>query len=177
LSKQSQTVLYLYRKLLILYPASYRHEYEEEMIDTIQIMLADANTASDQWNLLWRACKEYIISLTQQNILAFENTASNTPDYVRRSSEFSTSLMLPFFIICSYNWLNQYILHHAIPYGEWESKTWIIYCIILPILAGIVLSFAGAKSLIENIRSRQNIASQWLLLGIPFTLLIILILM
>jgi hypothetical protein len=176
LNGQNRAALYLYHKLLKLYPVSYRHDYENEMIDTMRIMLSDATTTNAKLSLLWRACKDYITSLTQQNIVAFEAAALKTPEYVRRSSKFSTSLVMPFFVICSYNLLNQYILHHATAYG-WEAKTWCIYCIFLPLVAAFILIFAGTRCLFENFKTRRNITCEWLLLGIPLSLLVTLALM
>jgi hypothetical protein len=173
-------VLYFYRKLLQLYPLSYRQDYEEEMLATMQAMLLDAKTTTAKWQLLWRACKDYIVSLMQQNILAFEDVAPDAPQYIKRSSLWSTSLVLPFFIICAYNCLNQYVFRRTVPLNRLEAKTWVIYCIALPILAFVIVALAGTKSLSDyhtRATNWRSVTYNWFLLGIPLGLLVTIVLL
>jgi hypothetical protein len=177
---RTSTVLALYRNLLRLYPRAYRNEYEEEMLQTMESMLADASTRSERAKLLWRACTDYVISLTRQNVIAFEDATPGMPHYVKQSSLLSTSLVLPFFIICTYNCITQYILKHSVPLARLEAKTWVIYCILLPSIAFGIVMLAGIKNLQIQLQRNGNelmkrhgsITYDWILLSIPVALVV-----
>jgi len=183
MASHDQSVLYCYQKLLKLYPEAYRQEYEAEMVYTMEAMLVDADTPAAKWQFLVRASRDYLVSLTRQNVLALEDAVPATPPYIQRSSKLGLGLVAPFFIVCTYNCINQYLLHQAVPYAWLEAKTWIIYCIVLPLLAFIIVTTAGTRSLSEyvckhgQLSSSRSIVYDWLLLGVPLVLLITLTLL
>jgi hypothetical protein len=185
MKKRASIVLPVYRKLLKLYPANYRQEFEAEMLNTMEAMLNDASSRGERWRLLWRACKDYLLSLTRQNMLAFDEIADDMPRYLKRSSYLSTGLVLPFFYVCLYNSLNQYVLKRGVPLLSFESKTWVIYGELLPTIAFGIVIIAGLR----NVRYRLSVGRQrftehhrstpydWVILGMPIALLVTLVLL
>jgi hypothetical protein len=177
---RDSTVLYAYRTLLKLYPSAYRYEYEEEMLETMRAMLADSKGRTERWWLFWRACKDYVVSLTQQNITAYEVARITMPRYVKQYSLLSTGLVMPFFFICAYNSLNQYILKRSIPFGSIEAKTWNIYCTVLPLVAFGIVALGGFRSMRERKQKRHDssgTAYDWVVLGVPLSLLFTIVLL
>ncbi len=161
-----------YRFLLKLYPKSYRLEYEEEMLTTLQEMFSSAKSSTEKRQILFRTFKDFFLSLTQQNILATENSFSEAPSYVKRDISISTCLVAPFFLIFTYNITSLYFHHTVIILGSLEAKTWVIYSIILP-LFGLMLSvktcLSGVYGQLQQYQWRRAISTvfrDWLFLGV-----------
>jgi hypothetical protein len=161
-----------YRILVKLYPKAYRQEYEEEMLTTLQEMLSSAESSTEKRQLFFRTLKDYFLSLTQQSLLATENSFNDAPGYVKRDISISSCLVAPFFLIFAYNVTSLYFHHAVILFGNLEAKTWIIYSIVLPLFALVLsvktcLSGVYGQLLRHQWRKAIDIVFQdWLFLGV-----------
>jgi hypothetical protein len=180
---QDKLILYFYNQLLKLYPKSYQEDYADEMSYTMQAMLHDNPGGLSKLGLLSRAAKDYCLSLFKQNSLAYASVVPSRPAYVQLSSKFSTGLVLPFFLVFTYNYSNQYLLKRAVPYANLEAKTWVIYCILMPLIAAVIVALAATKSLGDHLlfHKRSDMWAELLkdysLLLVPLSLIIAIALM
>lgn len=165
-----------YRVLLKLYPKTYRKDYEEEMLSTLKEMFAAAQTSVARRQLVLRTLKDYFLSLSQQSLWATEHSFNDAPGYVKRNVSISTCLIAPFFVIFAYNVMSFYF-SHAVTFGGLEAKTWIVYSIVLPVLA-LVLSvktcLSGIYGQLVKRKWRKAIGiffQDWLFLGAAVSVL------
>src|SRR5581483_478735 len=121
-----------YRVLLKLYPRTYREEYEEEMLDTLASMFNEARNRSERIRLATRVVKDYCISLIRQNFYATESSFNDAPPHVKRQLSIGFGLMLPFLAAFMYNFVSL-SFRHVVLLVNVESRTWIIYSVILPV--------------------------------------------
>jgi hypothetical protein len=160
-----------YRLLLKLYPKDYKHDYEEEMLTTLQAMYSEAKTSAAKRQLTLRILKDYLLSLSRESLYATGNSFQEAPGTIKRDFAISAGLVAPFFLIFIYN-ISSFILRHADVLSRLESHTWVIYSIVLPII-GLVLSvktcFSGIYGQLVRHQWRQALSvfiSNWLFLGV-----------
>lgn len=159
-----------YRILLKLYPKAYRQEYEEEMLTTLQEMFLAAESPTKRRQLLVRTVKDYLLSLSQQSLWATEQSFNAVPYVVKRELTISAGLVAPFSIIFIYNIINL-VLHHGVPLSNIEARTWVIYSIILPLFALMLLVKTCLGAVYDQVLRREwrkalhTVLHDWLFLG------------
>jgi|GEM_PF-1803502 len=94
----------LYEKMMALYPASYREQYAEEMTRAFEDMLQDNSRILARIVLLARVVIDLPISVVKQNVVALDEAyMSDMPTYVKRNSEVSVFLLVPFAVLLIVN--------------------------------------------------------------------------
>jgi hypothetical protein len=169
-----------YRILLKLYPKAYRQEYEEEMLTTLQEMFAGAESRTAKRRLFVRISKDYILSLLQQNVWATTQSFNEAPRYAKRNLSISTFLVMPFSVIFLYNIMSLYF-RHVVRFSNLEARTWVIYSIVLPLFALILLAQTCFSSVYAQLMRRswreavRTIFQGWLFLSMTVVGLVALV--
>lgn len=137
-----------YSKLLHLYPAAYRKEYGEQMLQTLADMLDDPEKSH---TATWiRTSLDLPFSaLKQQITYTGEAMANTTPSYIKRNALLGAWLVAPFFIFVALN----SIMHNRLQNSwMWHAKALFIWLIILPGLAAIF----NLLALLHWVQSRRH---------------------
>jgi hypothetical protein len=169
----------IYKNMLKFYPRQFREEYAGEMEITFNAMVDECQTTKERLVLYKITFDDYLLSLVYQYILAFRNMFPERPNYVRFSNKLSLILLAPFFLSVCYNLSNQYIFNRVAPYAWLEQKTWVIYCIIMPLLALLILLLATTKSFSDRLyfnktgQQWREVANDFIALALPFSLIVV----
>jgi len=119
-----------YSRLLWLYPAGYRMQYEEQMLQTLADMLDDPGRSKAS---IWaRTVLDLPVSAIYQQ-LSYEGgiMKNETPSYMKRSALLGSIMLLPFWAVVIINSLN----NHSIPSShDWEL-TYKLLLVGLPVIA------------------------------------------
>lgn len=127
-----------YSKLLYLYPAGYRREYGEQMLQTLADMLDDRERSQQA---VWAALSfDFSFSVIKQQLSYTGATmAHETPIYVKRNALIGASLLVPFFLALIANGLDKAISNRTL-YNSWLWH--------MPVLAVWVLWMPAAAAII-----------------------------
>jgi hypothetical protein len=137
-----------YRLLLKLYPKAYRQEYADEMLATLQEMFAAAPSARDKRQLVVRIIKDYVLSLSRQNLYATTSSFNAAPYPIKRDTAISASLVAPFFIIFTYNTLSL-IVRHTVTLHVHNillcCRFWRLYCRLKSALVASIPNYCNVN--------------------------------
>lgn len=126
-----------YRKLLRLFPAAYRRDYEDQMLQTLADMLDDPNRS--RLSVWARTAADFPISLAREQAASVNTAIAQSPAYIRHSGMLGGVMVAPFFIIVAANALSHQALYYSVLWHTWVLFTWII---ILPGLAVLLNAIA-----------------------------------
>lgn len=148
-----------YSKLIRFYPLPYRHEYSEQMLQTLADMLDDPELRR---STVWaRTVLDFPLSVANQqfNYLG-EAMASTTPAYIKRNALLGACLLAPFFFFIILNSLMHQRLHNS---WAWHTNVLLAWLILLPSLA-VLFNFATMLRWAQT-RRKENKISAWKALG------------
>lgn len=129
-----------YSKLLKLYPASYRMQYSEQMLQTLADMLDDAQGTRQKVTVWTRTVLDLPVSLSKQQLIyAGEIMAHETPGYVKHNSMLGALLLVPFVLALLANGSDK-VLHNNTLYHSWlwSLPVLTIWVLVLPSLAALL---------------------------------------
>ncbi|MDB5175243.1 MAG: hypothetical protein JWM81_101 [Candidatus Saccharibacteria bacterium] len=164
-------LLRAYRKLITLFPKSYRGEYGEQMVQTLADMLADQPSRLGRVTVWLRAASDLLRSLLQQNYAVVGHAYANTtPEYVRRNTQVSLLLLLPFIIVIIMNELRP----DALPQSRLSVDILQFLVAGLPALAFIICAATLSVWVLAQhrqqrtslLRSLQDVSHNWPLIAI-----------
>jgi lysylphosphatidylglycerol synthetase-like protein (DUF2156 family) len=139
-------ILPAYRRLVRLYPASYRHRYGQRMVDTLEDMLQAAPSATGRTTIGLRLLAETPLSIGRQHLSMIGATMSHDmPEYIKRNAVLSSILLVPFFVLIALT----IIAHPYLGGAPLQAKVIYFLVVILPLLA-LVLSVATLASWVEQ---------------------------
>lgn len=120
-----------YSRLLRLYPAGYRKEYGEQMLQTLADMLDDpARSHPGVWS---RLVLDFPFSVIKQQLsYTGEVMATTMPDYMKRNAMLGTGLVAPFFLLLALHVVAGNRLEHS---WFWHTHVLFIWLLVLPGLA------------------------------------------
>jgi hypothetical protein len=141
-----------YSKLLALYPAGYRADYGEQMLQTLADMLDDPEKSRVA---VWlRTTLDFPLSVVRQQITyTGEAMANTTPTYIKRNALLGAWLVAPFFVFIVLDALMNQRLQHS---WVWHTKALFIWLVVLPGLA-VIFNLAA---LLRWIRFRRTETKQ-----------------
>jgi len=138
-----------YSALLRLYPARYRKEYGEQMLQTLADMLDDPEQR--KFSVWARTALDLPFSIIRQQITYTGVAMTTTPNYMKYAAHIGAWMLTPFFAIIiinsfSHQWLQRTVLWHPA-----FLLTWIV---ALPLIAAAL----NAAALLRwaYIQRRQN---------------------
>lgn len=175
-----QAALTWYKRFVRLYPRAYRDQYESEMIETFVAMLSDVHTRREYRALSKLVIKDYFVTILRQYATMIAITFATAPRLVKRSTFISLALIVPFFSIVFYNVLSLVMYHSVVPHiRELEAQTWVIYSIVLPLMAFFIIAWVAFQRTYISLRQRhwqqagRTIFTDGLIVGMPVALLAI----
>jgi hypothetical protein len=137
-----------YSKLLALYPAGYRKEYGEQMLQTLADMLDDPNHGK---TAVWaRTASDFPLSVIRQQLSYSGEAMTHTmPLYIKRNALLGAWLVAPFFLFVLLNGLMHDRLRHS---WVWHTDALFVWLIVLPSLAATL----NLVALLRWVRSRRH---------------------
>jgi len=137
----------VYARLLMLYPASYRQQYSDQMLQTLEDMLD--HTSGIERQLIWlKVLGELPFSVARQQYSYLGGImVHNTPTYIKRSSLAGAVLLLPFFMFVVLNSLTNHALNNSTLWQRGVLFTWII---LFPSVALLINAMAFVVWLIHT---------------------------
>ena len=159
----------MYRKLLYLYPAAYRTQYGEQMLQTLADMLDDApGHRAAIWTV---ALLDLPLSALQQQIIYTGATMTHdTPKYVKTSSLIGAALLVPFFVL-----ITAHSIDSALQYSVlWHYHVLFTFFAIFPATAFLLTIIAFISWIVERhekekkswLRELLDIRRNWPLLAV-----------
>lgn len=143
-----------YSKLLLLYPADYRAEYGEQMLQTLADMLDDPKHGKTAWA---RTILDFPLSVIKQQLSYSGEDMTNTmPVYIKRNALLGAWFVAPFFVFVILNALMHDRLRDS---WVWHTQALFIWLILLPGLAAIFNLAALLRW--TNTRRRETKNSAW----------------
>jgi len=143
-----------YRRLLRLYPAAYRRDYEAQILQTLADMLDDPeHSRAATWA---RALLDLPTSITRQQVSYTAAAMTSTPDYLKHYARTGAWLVTPFFLLVALNGLNGHTLRGTV---LWHTNVLLVWLILLPSLAVLLNLAAWGRWVRQN--SRQTGTSLW----------------
>jgi hypothetical protein len=161
----------LYMKLIGLYPAAYRKEYAEQILQTTADMLDNTPTALGKMAIWLRIAADLPLNVCKQQLQYAGTVMHNeTPTYVKRSSLVSVLLLAPFVIALVANALDKAINNRPL-YGLWLLrfpllKVWVLYFPIIALLlaVGSYITFITHQQQQSLIHRCLDIRRTWLVI-------------
>lgn len=162
-----------YATLLYLYPAVYRRQYDEQMLQTLADMLDDAHTHKTAvWVL---ALLDLPLSALKQQINhigVLMNNDSPIPSYVKNSALIGVALLLPFFSLVAAHTLDARMQHSIF----WHYHILFTFFVLMPSAAFLLTATALISWLIERHKQEKkswslelfDLRRNWYLLTILF---------
>lgn len=148
----------IYVRLLGLYPASYRREYEVEILQTTADMLDEApNVVSKLTVWLWLTI-DLPLNVCRQQYNYTEGVMNmRMPKYVKSNGLMAGILLLPFFAALIANGLDRVLNHHTL-YSSWlwhrpAIGLWVVY---LPMLALLLVAGSYLAFIFKDRRQKQS---------------------
>ncbi len=157
--KKSQN-LTVYKKLLNLYPKSYRQKYALSMLQTAEDMLDDAPSLVGRLGVWTKLLVDVPLSAAK---LQLQDTGQvlrqDTPVYVWRNSVIAGLLLLPFMLALIANGLDKVINNHTL-YNSWLWSTPVLafWVLRLPELAFLI---AAGSYVVYVLRRNSKKQSLW----------------
>lgn len=151
-----------YRKLLKLYPKTYRDHYESAHLQTLADMLDDQPTTRGRADVWLKTCLDFPITLTTQLAINLEGTVMNeVPQHVRWGGLIGGACLLPFLAALLANSLDNAINHHSL-YATWvwSYPALVVWVLVLPALA---LGISAVTFLIYLSRETKVHRGGWLM--------------
>lgn len=143
----------IYRKLLYLYPTSYRQVYGEQMLQTLADMLDDAPTRAHQRAVWTRTILDLPVSAVKQQIIYTGDTMTHdTPNYVKHSTLIAAVLLLPFFITISAASIDKNVQHGVL----WHYHVLFTLFVLLPTVAFLLAAVAFISWLVERHKTEKR---------------------
>jgi len=143
-----------YSKLLGLYPAAYRHEYGEQMLQTLADMLDDPQQSR---RAVWaRTLRDFPGSLLRQQLAYTATAMTSTPPYLTRTARAGAGLVAPFFLLVLANALSGQALRHSV---IWRPNVLPLWLVVLPALAVGLNLFVWLRWLRQQ--RRESAGSSW----------------
>lgn len=163
-----------YKRLLHLYPRSYRKRYGGEMLQTLADMLDDTPMAAARRRILVCAGFEVVISAARQQTITLGETMRES-SFIKWSSIASAAMLVPFLTILTANALDALIRHQTL----YDSRLWhmpllAIWVLYLPLLAGTVALVSFIVALWRTHTEHKDAFSVWPLAAICLVALSIL---
>ncbi|MDL2363245.1 MAG: hypothetical protein QFB86_02600 [Patescibacteria group bacterium] len=125
-------LLTLYAKILSAYPKSFQERYADEMTQTLEDMVHDASSSPQRLKIWTAAFAELPVQITKSNFaVAGQAFSEETPGYVKRNTQLSASLLLPFVLLLMLNELRP----SALPLTPSWTDIYQFLAIVLPALA------------------------------------------
>lgn len=140
-----------YSKLLYLYPATYRKQYSEQMLQTLADMLDDAPARK---TTIWaRTVLDLPLSALHQQ-LSYTGAVmkSDTPKYVKSSALIGAILLLPFFVLLAAHSLDSGIQNSF----YWHFHILFTFFVLLPSIAFLLTSIALVSWLVERRKQEKK---------------------
>ncbi|MGH7239184.1 MAG: hypothetical protein ACREHG_03850, partial [Candidatus Saccharimonadales bacterium] len=128
-----------YSQLLKLYPASYRKDYGEQMLQTLADMLDDSNSRKDRLSIWLRTSFDLPLSAARQQLILTGDVISHeTPDYVKRNSLVGALLLVPFVLALTANALDKVFYNQTLYHSWlWRKPAASLWAIWLPRVATV----------------------------------------
>lgn len=129
-----------YRRLIQLYPKSYRDRFADPMLQTLADMLDNEVSGARRAAIWIRTSAELPVGLIRQNAINLGiATMDQMPRYIKQNGLIAGLLLLPFVLALIANWLDKLIYNHTL-YNSWLWSyplllTWVL---ILPALALVI---------------------------------------
>jgi hypothetical protein len=137
----------IYSKLIALYPADYRKQYADQILQTTADMLDDAHSRSERIAVWSRISLDLPLSIGRQQVRSIGGYMQReTPSYIVRNSVIAAFLLLPFITAISANTVDK-LLSNTTLYSTWLWKmpALDIWVLILPTAAlGLALASYAA---------------------------------
>jgi hypothetical protein len=130
----------IYSKIIGLYPAQYRQEYGQQMLQTTADML-DNTPKRGSRTLIWlRLALDLPANITKQQLQYSGGIyMKDTPSYIKVSSIVSSLLLLPFFAALAANGLDKVINNHTLLNSWlWKMPVLGLWVIELPLIAFVL---------------------------------------
>ena len=146
----------LYRQLIKLYPKRYRARYANQIMQTLEDMLADQPNESAR-RLIWlQAYADLPSSIIQQHITILGGLfMDETPSYIKTNAIIGSGLMAPFFILVASG-----LLHNQHLTGNQIWMLIVMICLlVLPAIAFLLNAGSYLKWL--NTRSGNGRPNVW----------------
>lgn len=143
-----------YRLLLRLYPKAYREQYGEQMVQTLEDMLAAAPAVKQRSEVLFRTAVDLPVSIAQQQILYIGGVmAHEMPRYVKRNAVLAGLLLVPFAAALTANGMDK-MFHNQTLYQSWLWHTPALALWVLWLPAAALLVALGSLMVYIFRRSR-----------------------
>jgi hypothetical protein len=139
-----------YRRLLKLYPANYRHDYEAQMLQTLADMLDDPERSR---TAVWiSALLDLPVSAARQQISYTAAAMTTTPTYLTHYARTGAWLVAPFFLLVLLNGVDGHSLRHTI---FWHTRVLFTWLILLPSVA-VLLNLAAWLRWVRQYRQQSH---------------------
>ncbi len=155
----------LYAKLLRLYPAPYRREYEQQILQTTADMLDNPEQSGGRALTWTKISLDLPLNIAKQQVHYVGGIyMKETPSYVKISGILSGLLLLPFFAALIANGLDKVINNQTL-YNSWVWRTDFLrlWVLILPLIAAsialvsfLVYVFQGSTNKPKNLLGRST---------------------
>ena len=142
----------LYKAFLKLYPASYRYDYETEMVKLFSELLAETNSASGRVLLLLRSTSETLKWATPEVTASAEKNVAVAPKFIKFNTCFSVLCILPFFCASLYRIHMLYDPEAKPALLGLFIHTHLLYASILPVIGLLIASGTIIWSLLRSER-------------------------
>ena len=149
-----------YRLTLQLYPATYRQEYESEMVELFADLLHETRTTRQRVSLLLRTTLETFKWATPELTTQLESNVAIAPYFIKLNSCLSIVCIGPFVIACLYH-LHRLYDHDSKPrFLNLLVRTHALYAIALPTI-GLVIAISTI--LWSLVRSKRYWHVSWII--------------
>lgn len=140
-----------YAKLLHLYPAAYRRQYSEQVLQTLADMLDDA--PKEKAAIWTRTMLDLPLSAMNQQ-LRYTGAAMthDTPNYVKISALIGAILLIPFFALVIAHSLDANMQYSVF----WHFRVIFTFFVLLPSVAFLLTLIALTSWLIERHRQEKK---------------------
>lgn len=161
----------IYQKLLHLYPAAYRKQYGEQMIQTLADMLDDAPSSAQKASIWTRTLLDLPISAVKQQVTYTGAVMTErTPKYVKNSAIIGAALLVPFFVLVIAHSLDNNLQGSVF----WHYHVLFTFFVLLPAIAFLLASVAFISWLVERHQTEKqswfkellDIRRNWYLLAV-----------
>jgi hypothetical protein len=161
-----------YSRITGLYPAVYRREYRQQMLQTLADMLDNAPSRGQRARIWLRTIADVPPSLARQHIHNIGGImAAEMPSYIKRNSIAGGVMLLPFFMLLT---VSSVVPQHLYESWFWHSSVLWVWLVILPAAAMLLTlatfaywAFARRKRThISLLRSLFDVSHNWPVLAV-----------